>query len=780
ATASSPPAGLDNMPAACSTQVPMNIFATWEVDYSSPTCVPRLCSLTLTKLLILRVLEKELTSVVIAVRLKDSKCVLRSDELVLPPTRPVKIDLALTFSLQYHHSLKQEGNKLQIMLQKKLRQENQTILGYQTLAVGTLDMAAVLQRAPEDVQVLRLYNPFREASAHVAVVSISSLSSQPMDPKDSTQQAKSRVHEISEQLDSLDSGHGQDQEKEEDLDMGEGQEQHQGELMPFMTREEAAQKKVGAWLRRVREWEEDLDLQQKSSEKVPEDEDLNLLYDSLGDPSESNPSVPRTLNPWLRPHLEDLSQPSCQIESQIISASARRSLQVQSSTPTQRTGWHSARTVKKQRSLPWTCSLRSCHTVGASPKLSLSSSSPPDPRGSRRAAGAGAHPLKERQVAPPNKRANSLDNKNCPDPLSQLQIPREMVYDQVNYIISDNQQPQNILLLSASDWQGKFLSELQQHMLPGVSTCSKAEVHVAFSCMVSWMQKYCSHNSQPPKPLKIVVVGAQQYFRAVLWVSMELLSHEKPNLTPHGQALALHQLPLPKFFYDLAWQGLFPSCRPRDMLGMVLRITQYIQGANCVHRLLFMKPCSPQQESPTEESFHFIPFGVVEPGIVELPSAKAGDTDDAVPLGFCVLLSTPPYRSAANKEALPTPPTSPRQGINAEPMRLKVDYSMAAQPTDRKRDLENKDLATTEHTLKCAVISRLCSSGEAAATSNMSMTVSKEKNKKVLFLPKKIKNQSQCLEGISHRLCRQNMLRVLIEGVVWNDGKFLQLEAQGP
>ncbi|ELK38683.1 Phosphofurin acidic cluster sorting protein 2 [Myotis davidii] len=33
-----------------------------------------------------------------------------------------------------------------------------------------------------------------------------------------------------------------------------------------------------------------------------------------------------------------------------------------------------------------------------------------------------------------NKRANSLDNKHCPDPLSQLQIPRETVYDQLNHI----------------------------------------------------------------------------------------------------------------------------------------------------------------------------------------------------------------------------------------------------------------------------------------------------------------------------------------------------------
>lgn len=46
-------------------------------------------------------------------------------------------------SLQYPHYLKREGNKLQIMLQRRKRYKNRTILGYKTLAVGSLDMAQV-------------------------------------------------------------------------------------------------------------------------------------------------------------------------------------------------------------------------------------------------------------------------------------------------------------------------------------------------------------------------------------------------------------------------------------------------------------------------------------------------------------------------------------------------------------------------------------------------------------------------------------------------------------
>lgn len=125
-------------------------------------------------------------------------------------------------------------------------------------------------------------------------------------------------------------------------------------------------------------------------------------------------------------------------------------------------------------------------------------------------------------------------------------------------------------------------------------------------------------------------------------------------------------------------------------------------------------------------------------------------------------------------------------------MGLQVDYWTAAQPADRKRDAEKKDMPTTKNTLKCTFrslqVSRLPGSGEAAATPTMSMTVvTKEKNKKVMFLPKKMKDKdveskSQCIEGISRLICtakhQQNMLRVLIDGVECSDVKFFQLAAQ--
>lgn len=46
---------------------------------------------------------------------------------------------------QYPHFLKRDANKLQIMLQRRKRYKNRTILGYKTLALGLINMAEVSQ-----------------------------------------------------------------------------------------------------------------------------------------------------------------------------------------------------------------------------------------------------------------------------------------------------------------------------------------------------------------------------------------------------------------------------------------------------------------------------------------------------------------------------------------------------------------------------------------------------------------------------------------------------------
>ncbi|XP_068055331.1 phosphofurin acidic cluster sorting protein 2 isoform X2 [Anomalospiza imberbis] len=770
--------------------VPMNLFATWEIDGSSPSCVPRLCSLTLKKLVVLKELDKELISGVIAVKMQGSKRILRSHEIVLPPSGHVETELALTFSLQYPHFLKREGNKLQIMLQRRKRYKNRTILGYKTLAVGCINMAEVMQHPTEGGQVLSLFSNIKEAPVKVAEIWIFSLSSQPIDHEDSTMQASQKIKSTdnyseeeyesfsSEQEASDDAVQGQDLDDDE-YEMGKPKKQRRSIVRTTsITRQQNFKQKVVALLKRFKVSDEVLDSEQDPAEHVPEvEEDLDLLYDTLDieNPSDSGPemedddSVLSTPKPKLKPYFEGLSHSSSQTEiGSIHSIRSQREppspVEVPEKTKSlgsKHAGDSVSDTVPyesnqqaevQEAELPtpdvFVEKLPPSGKITKTESLIIPSTSRSEGKQAGRRGRSTS--LKERQpVRPQNERANSLDNERSPDTRHHLQIPRKTVYDQLNHIlVSDDQLPENIILVNTSDWQGQYLSDvLQKHTLPVVCTCSSADIQAAFSTIVSRIQRYCNCNSQPPNPIKIAVAGAQNYLSAVLRLFVEQLSHKTPDWLGYMKFLIipLGSHPVAKylgsvdyrynnFFQDLAWRDLFNKLEAQTTVSeapdVVSRITQYIAGANCAH---------------------------------QLPIAEAMLT----------------YKQKS-------------QGLGAELMGLQVDYWIAAPPVDRKRDPEKKDPSTTKNTLKCTFrslqVSRLPASGEIATTPTMSMTVvTKEKNKKVMFLPKKTKDKeveskSQCIEGISRLICtakhQQNMLRVLIDGVEWNDVKFFQLAAQ--
>ncbi|NXP12343.1 PACS2 protein, partial [Thinocorus orbignyianus] len=857
--------------------VPMNLFATWEIDGSSPSCVPRLCSLTLKKLVVLKELDKELISGVIAVKMQGSKRILRSHEIVLPPSGHVETELALTFSLQYPHFLKREGNKLQIMLQRRKRYKNRTILGYKTLAVGSINMAEVMQHPTEGGQVLSLFSNIKEAAVKVAEIWIFSLSSQPIDHEDSTMQASQKIKSTdnyseeeyesfsSEQEASDDAVQGQDLDDDE-YELGKPKKQRRSIVRTTsITRQQNFKQKVVALLKRFKVSDEVLDSEQDPAEHVPEvEEDLDLLYDTLDieNPSDSGPemedddSVLSTPKPKLKPYFEGLSHSSSQTEiGSIHSIRSQRepSSPVEVPEKTKSLGAkHGGDSISdtvsyslflmtlfpvflqesnqqaevQEAELPtpdvFVEKLPPSGKITKTESLIIPSTSRSEGKQTGRRGRSTS--LKERQpVRPQNERANSLDNERSPDTRHHLQIPRKTVYDQLNHIlVSDDQLPENIILVNTSDWQGQYLSDvLQKHTLPVVCTCSSADIQAAFSTIVSRIQRYCNCNSQPPNPIKIAVAGAQNYLSAVLRLFVEQLSHKTPDWLGYMRFLIipLGSHPVAKylgsvdyrynnFFQDLAWRDLFNKLEAQTTVpeapDVVSRITQYIAGANCAHQLPIAEAMlTYKQKSPDEESSQkFIPFvGVSVTLVMLLASFPQGDSDDAAPSSSSVLSSTPPSVSPAVKEASPTPPSSPSvagsfssssQSLGAELMGLQVDYWIAAPPVDRKRDPEKKDPSTTKNTLKCTFrslqVSRLPASGEIATTPTMSMTVvTKEKNKKVMFLPKKTKDKeveskSQCIEGISRLICtakhQQNMLRVLIDGVEWNDVKFFQLAAQ--
>ncbi|KAM4541053.1 phosphofurin acidic cluster sorting protein 2 isoform 1-T1 [Fundulus diaphanus] len=851
--------------------VPMNLFATWEIDGSSPNCIPRLCSLTLKKLVVMKELDKELISVVIAVKIQGSKRILRSHEIVLPPSGSVETDLALTFSLQYPHFLKREGNKLQIMLQRRKRYKNRTILGYKTLAVGSIDMAEVMQHPTEGGQVLPLCSNQKDMLGKVAEIWIFSLSSQPIDHEEAALQGGQKIkcsdnyseeeYESfsSEQEASDDAVQGQDLEDDE-FDVRKPKKQRRSIVRtPSITRQQNFKQRVVALLKRFRVSDEVLDSEQDPAEPPPEveEEDLDLDSVEFENPSDSCPelddddSVLSTPKPKLKPYFEGLSLSSSQTEIGSIHSS-RSHREPPSPIDLDKTksgndkfpddGERDNSSYEQPEAVTPTTELEMDNMdtflerlppsgkMTKTESLIISSNRQEAKLAGRRGRSTS---LKERQPSrPQNERANSLDNGRSLDTRCHLQIPRKTVYDQLNHIlVSDNHLPDSIILINTSDWQGQYLSDLlQNHHLPVVCTCTTADIQAAFNTIVSRIQRFCNCNSQTPIPVKIAVAGAHHYLSAVLRLFVDHLSHKTPDWLGYMRFLIipLGAHPVSKYlgtidyrynslFQDAAWRDLFHKPEApviaQESPDVVSRVTQYMEGANGAHQLPIAEAMLTYKQrrkksfhfdfavSPNEDSCQkFIPFiGMVKVGIVEQTSAASGDSDDAAPLSSSLLSSTPPQVSPAFKEASPTPPSSPSintsfcalsSSSQGELMGLQVDYWVA--PTEKKKDVEKRD-PSSKNTLKCNFrslqVSRLPLGGaEPSPQPTMSMTVvTKEKNKKVMFLPKKskdkeVESKSQVIEGISRLICtakhQQTMLRVLIDGVEWNDVKFFQLAAQ--
>uniref|UniRef100_A0A670JSD0 Phosphofurin acidic cluster sorting protein 1 n=1 Tax=Podarcis muralis TaxID=64176 RepID=A0A670JSD0_PODMU len=735
--------------------VQMNLYATWEVDRSSPSCVPRLFSLTLKKLIMLKEMDKDLNSVVIAVKLQGSKRILRSNEIVLPVSGLVETELQLTFSLQYPHFLKRDANKLQIMLQRRKRYKNRTILGYKTLAVGLINMAEVMQHPSEGALVLGLHSNVKDVSVPVAEIKIYSLSSQPIDHEG----LKSKLSDRSPDIDNY------SEEEEESFSS-----EQEGSDDPLHGQVSFSFHLVGFGLEHV------------SREQIREvEEDLDELYDSLEmyNPSDSGPemedteSILSTPKPKLKPFFEGMSQSSSQTE--IGSLNSKGSLGKDATSPVSH---------QDGGAIDCSCSLYQPYDYGEF-KMDSAAHTPRQKRST---------PLKERQLSKPlSERTNSSDSERSPDlGHSTQQIPRKIVYDQLNQIlVSDSALPENIILVNTIDWQGQYVADLlQDQKKPVVCTCSTIEVQAVLSAILTRIQRYCNCNSSMPRPVKVVSIGGQSYLSSILRFFVKQLANKTSDWLSYMKFLIipLGSHPVAKYmgsvdsrysgmFLDATWRELFsksepPMTEPFDVVG---RIMQYVSGANVTHQL-------PVAEAmlTCKHKFPKVPFSNI--GVVSANMSVSNSFFNNAKLAhvsFHFFLSLD-HRS----------PNSPYGDV----IGLQVDYWLV-QATEKKKEGEKKD-ASSKNTLKSVFrsvqVSRLPNSGETQLSGTMAMTVvTKEKNKKVptIFLSKKPKerevdSKSQMIDGISRLICsakqQQTMLKVSIDGVEWSDIKFFQLAAQWP
>uniref|UniRef100_A0A3B4YU17 Phosphofurin acidic cluster sorting protein 2-like n=1 Tax=Seriola lalandi dorsalis TaxID=1841481 RepID=A0A3B4YU17_SERLL len=801
--------------------VPMNLFATWEIDRSSPSCVPRLCSLTLKKLVVLKELDKELNSLSIAVKIQGSKRLLRSNEYILPPSGLMETDLELTFSLQYPHFLKRDANRLQIMLQRRKRYKNRTILGYKTLAVGVINMAEVMQHPTDGGQILGLHSNVKEAPVRVAEISVYSLSSQPIDHEDGSGQAgrKTKTSDMDNYSEEDDDSYSSEQEASDDAVHGQDLYDEDDEVRkPKKARRKmirtTSMTRVSCLLCLVL----DSDPVDQTQEV---EEDLDLLYDSLevynqsdsGPEMEDNESVLSTPKPKLKPFFEGMSHSSSQTE--IGSIHSQKSQQRELSCPVSRSpgpGEVSNWDVNTERMTS---------TVGKLCKTESQNHMSPSKVENKLQRRPRSTSMKDRQNSKAQSdRTSSMESECSPD--SRLIVPRKSVYDQLNQIlISDERLPESIILINTMEWQGQVSELLHEQAQPIVSTCSAADVQAAFNTIVTRIQRFCNCNAQTPPTMKVAVAGDQSYLSTILRFFVEQLANKTPDWLSYIRFLVIPigSHPLAKYvasfdskfnniFMDTAWRELF--CRTErpasDNIDVAGRVVQYLAGANVSHQFPISEAMlTYKQKSPDEDSCQkFVPFiGVVKVGIVEQSLSTSVDSDDAMGGNTSILSSpTPPSAGPYGKEIGGTPPQSPSvstalSGAGSpcsgnEVMGLQVDY-WTWQGPEKKKEGEKRDVGlknTLKSNFRSLQVSRLPCGGELTPPPSMAMTVvTKEKNKKVIFLSKKPKekeldSKSQVIDGISRLICtakhQHTMLRVTIDGVEWNDVKFFQLAAQWP
>uniref|UniRef100_A0A8C7MZA2 Phosphofurin acidic cluster sorting protein 1 n=1 Tax=Oncorhynchus kisutch TaxID=8019 RepID=A0A8C7MZA2_ONCKI len=753
--------------------VQMNLYATWEIDRSSPSCVPRYGRLN-------------------SMAGSDSRgfqsmyCnrILRSNEILLSSPGLTETDLQLTFSLQYPHFLKRDANRLQIMLQRRKRYKNRTILGYKTLALGLINMAEVMQHPSEGARVLGLHTTVKDTAVPVAEMRVYSLSSQPIDHEMSKAKMSDRSPDIdnyseedeesysSEQDGSDDPAHSQYLFDEED-DMRKKKHRHKLTSTASITRPNIKQKFV-ALLKRFKVSDEvDFGLEHVSQEHIRDvEEDLDELYDSLEmyNPNDSGPemeetdSVLSTPKPKLRPFFEGMSQSSSQTE--FGSLNSRCSLPRDTLSP-----------VSTVHGGGWVCvfsRLDGGHT-------------PRQRRGT---------PMKERRALskPLSERTNSSDSERSPELSHTPQVPRKAVYDQLNQIFSsDTTLPDSLVLVNTSDWQGQYVSEvLLAQKQPLVCTCCGVEIQAVLTTLLTRIQKFCNCNSSTPPPVKVVVAGGQSYLGAILHFFVTQLANKTSDwlslirflVVPLGcHPVAKHLASLdPRYssvFLDNAWRDLFSPAPAADGVDVAGRISQYISSVSVTHQL------------PIAEAM-----------------LTCGDSEEAVSVSLAVPSTSPPAHGSPTgmtREAVTPPPSpslssglgSPNMSHGVDTIGLTVDYWVAT-CSERKKDGERCDKGS-KNTLKSAFrslqVSRLPGGGSTEnqpQANTMAMTVvTKEKNKKVstIFLGKKPKerdvdSKSQVVEGITRLICstkqQQTSLKVSVDGVEWTDVKFFQLAAQWP
>ncbi|CAG5106742.1 Similar to PACS1: Phosphofurin acidic cluster sorting protein 1 (Homo sapiens) [Cotesia congregata] len=767
--------------APTSRPVPMKLFATWEVDRTPPNCIPRLCTLTLTRLVILRPLGADLASISIAVKMQSSKRTLRSNEMAIPSGGILDTELELQFALQYPHFLKREGNKLLILLQRRKRYKNRTMLGYKTLAEGVINMAQVLQKQM-DLELELVSDKAEKYGGHsvvLAKVNVIALSSQPVD------QDKRLLNDPSERL-----GPEYSDEEEEFSSEGEAEgsdseptlEVHRRKnrnKIPPNARQRNLKQKFIALLKRFRVSEELEHDQEEIGQKLSGgDMEIEELFDELEDLSDSGPeldtmSVSSTPKPSLRPFFSSsrslLAPPHPVLVGWLCTVAWYNSIVVtrEESATNTTTATTTAANV---------CQSSSGSTVKEKTRVGHTT---PERGGDRqsddssRRADSDSHP------------ENWTDHEANDAPSTVAGSPPKSEHPQHHQHSNKNENSDRRSRLFARD-----------RGTPGSNKSKKQSLSVDLKPSVEL------NNSEPRKALVEQlsrVLPDDSLPEAVSLVSLadpgDLLSFRPPDwqsylrflIVPLGSNSLAKYLGSIDSKYSMLFGEEWRELLEREASGAsegAARVSEYLLTTGPTLLLPIAEAMVTYRETD-DSSQIFIPFvNDVRVGCPDSSTSASVDLEEGAAVSSGSPPSLPPPSLAIPPPGKLTPPSSPnvsqpRDGW--EPVELQLDYWS-------KPSLGDKGKSTLRQAFRALHVQRLPTMGENPGPYLSMNYTTKEKKQKIMRLGKKKEKEkenepkSQAVDGVTRLICSAKThnipWRVTIDGTEWYGVKFFQLSAQ--
>ncbi|KAJ8308185.1 hypothetical protein KUTeg_013059 [Tegillarca granosa] len=650
---------------------------------------------------------------------KDSKRMLRSNEIILPQNGLLDTELDLSFSLQYPHYLKRDGNKLQVMLQRRKKYKNKTILGYKTLAIGQVNMANVLQRSVD--KDLHLFSDPKSKTNQVAKLTMTSLSSQPVD------------HVINGQRKTISS----------DLDRSPDVDNYSDD-------------------------EDDVhgypDMEESSNDEMSDSEPVMLEDDGRTRPRKSSRGPNR--NTTVRGRQQGKIKQRFIALLKKFKVTEEVCITLKPFFTARQGSGQDVSDANKDKDTDQDLSGVSAPGTPEILKGNNNSSLIRDKVSRLRSRSYREKKSKREERHQPRRNSTGVVEGS----------PRKALLEQLGTVLSgsDDKIPDNILLINTIEWQGQLLvQKLQEKQFKIICTCGDADVKASISFLVSKIQKFCNSNSKSPGAVKVAIAGGDNYINSVLRPYVDQFSaksHDWQNyvrflVIPFGTSCIGRYLgtldnSYASLFLDSVWKDTFekPELKnPVDFDDTSSMVSSPSLSSSPPSAMVLLE--KPAKETQTPPSSPSVTTGLAN--VQSTSSVGSSGSSPSTPSEY-MELQVDYWTSTSKLESSEKGDKAGKKDKESNKSSLKTTF----------RSLHVQRLAQIgQSELQAALFSMVVVIREK-----------KQKIMRIGKKSKETESKSQVIEGINRLICTsksQNYgLKVVVDGTEWGGVKFFQLSSQ--